>query len=103
MSAFMALPDDQRFAMRLALEAAGSSCESYEGGGFTLAIMRGKFCSVDDTAKKLGLSLVPNGLRYFPLGTAQVAEEFRHWCPHSTTERGHAPGFWLFATYRPAD
>lgn len=101
MSAFMELTDERRFALRLELEAAGADCAGYNDG-FTLAIKRGKFCDVDVRARELGLVMVENSLNYFPLGSSRVGEEFRHWCPPYTAERGHAPGFWLYATYRPA-
>jgi len=101
-SAFMALPDAQRFAMRLELEAAGSEVAGYNDG-FQLAIKRGRFAHVHAEATRLGLVLVPGTLYHFPLGSDNPPEEFRHWCPPYTAERGHAPGFWLYATYRPAD
>jgi len=98
----MSLPDDKRFTLRCALEQAGADCAGYDNNGFTMAIKRGKFCDVDEAARRLGLEMVPGSLNYFPLGSSHVSEEFRHWCPPYTKERGHAPGFWLYATYRPA-
>jgi hypothetical protein len=97
----MELPDNQRFSLRCDLEAAGADCVGYEGGGFQLAIKRGKWCEVHARACQLGLQLVPNSLYHFPLGSDNPPEEFRHWCPPYTAERGFAPGFWLYATYRP--
>jgi len=95
----MDLPDARRFELRLALESAGAEVSGYNDG-FTLAIKRGCFCAVDDKAKELGLVLDGNSLNYFPLGSDNPPEEFRHWVHPYTAERGHGPGFWLYATYR---
>ena len=99
MSAFMDLPDTRRFELRLALESAGADCAGYNDG-FQLAIKRGHFSEVQAKAHELGLTLDGDSLQYFPLGSDNPPEEFRHWCHPYTAERGHAPGFWLYATYR---
>jgi len=99
-SAFAKLPDDRRFTLRLALEAAGADCAGYNDG-FQLAIKRGKFGEVNAKAGELGLEMVEGSLNYFPLGSSTVGEEFRHWCPPYTAANGFGPGFWLYATYAP--
>lgn len=93
------MTNEQRFETRLALEAAGAACAGYDGG-FQLQIKRQSFGDVCIKAAELGLRLRERSLMYFPLGSDNPPEDFRHWCPPYVPERGFdRPGFWLYATF----
>jgi hypothetical protein len=92
---FHELPDDQRMALRAAIEAAGGQIAGYIGPCVQVAIPNpaGPFFTAMEAA---GLELEERSLHYFPLGTDAPPATLRH--------DGRYPGsagFWLYGNFKP--
>lgn len=96
-TAFCELPADLRFAFLQALDGLsdGHGSWNYTGGGITVAVPHGRFCELEQLARRF--SLEHRHLHYFPLGSDNPPELLRHECPKYPGSRG----FWLYAHYTP--
>ncbi len=101
MTAFADMPDDFRLTMRCMVDRHKGAIMGYEGDGVTIALPN----TVADWNAIDGI-LAVNGFKsdgtvtYFPLGTDNPPANLRH-RNRRYQSPDDAPGYWLYAHYRP--
>ena len=85
MKSFSELPD--RYEVRCRIVDAGCDMRMYcTNGGITVAVARGRESEVIAACNREGLEF--RDACYFPLGSDQPPEEYRHWYGRYTPENG---------------
>lgn len=92
---FSDLDGDRRMELRAVLESTGCEIDGYAGDGVLVSFERGRFSDTLSAAKQAGLEMIDAQLHYFPLGSDNPPDKFRH--------DGHYPGsrgFWFRGAFK---